>query len=86
MKVIQIEREEVKLLLFADGCDNIYKTLTSLITWTIALSNSMELRDEPWHVGPPKMDGWVMVESSDKTWSTGEGMANHFSVLALRTT
>ena len=22
-----------------------------------------------------------MVESSDKVWSTGEGMANHFSIL-----
>ena len=22
-----------------------------------------------------------MVESSDKMWSTGEGMANHFSIL-----
>ena len=29
-------------------------------------------------------DGWVMVESSDKMWSTGEGNANHFSILALR--
>ena len=26
-------------------------------------------------------DGWVMVESSDKIWSTGEGTANHFSIL-----
>ena len=25
-----------------------------------------------------------MVESSDKTWSTGEGMANHSSILASR--
>ena len=23
-------------------------------------------------------DGWVMVESSDKTWSTGEGNGNPF--------
>ena len=30
-------------------------------------------------------DGQVMVESSDKMWSTGEGNANHFSILALRT-
>ena len=30
-------------------------------------------------------DGQVMVESSEKTWSTGKGMANHFSILALRT-
>ena len=27
----------------------------------------------------------VLVESSNKTWSTGEGKANHFSILALRT-
>ena len=26
-----------------------------------------------------------MVESSDKTWSLEKGMANHFSILALRT-
>ena len=26
-----------------------------------------------------------MVESSDKKWSTEKGMANHFSILALRT-
>ena len=26
-----------------------------------------------------------MVERSDPMWSTGEGMANHFSILALRT-
>ena len=25
-----------------------------------------------------------LVVSSDKTWSTGEGMANHFSILTLR--
>ena len=30
-------------------------------------------------------DKWVMVESSDKKWSTEKGMANHFSILALRT-
>ena len=30
-------------------------------------------------------DRWVMVESSDKIWYTGEGMANRFSILALRT-
>ena len=26
-------------------------------------------------------DRWVMVESSDKMWSTGEGMANQYSCL-----
>ena len=30
-------------------------------------------------------DGWVMVERSDTMSSMGEGMANHFSILALRT-
>ena len=29
--------------------------------------------------------GQVMVESSDKMWFTGERMANHFSILAMRT-
>ena len=30
-------------------------------------------------------DRQVMVERSDRMWSTGEGMANHFNILALRT-
>ena len=38
-------------------------------TWTTALSNSMKLS----HAGRATQDGWVMVESSDKMWSTGEG-------------
>ena len=29
-------------------------------------------------------DGWVMVESSDKTGPLAKGMANHFSILASR--
>ena len=29
-------------------------------------------------------DGRVIVESSDKAWSTGEGNGKHFSILALR--
>ena len=53
------------------------------ITWTTALSNSMKLWAMPYRA---TQDGqWVMVESSDKTWSTKRGMANHFSILALRT-
>ena len=41
-----------------------------LITWTTALSNSMKL----WAMlCRATQDGWVMVESSDKMWSTGEG-------------
>ena len=41
-----------------------------LITWTTALSNSMKLRAM---LCRATQDGWVIVESSDKTWSTGEG-------------
>ena len=44
--------------------------LTKLITWVIALSNSMEL----WAMScSVTQDRRVMVESFDKTWSTGEG-------------
>ena len=41
-----------------------------LITWTTALSNSMKLWAMPCRT---TQDGWVIVESSDKMWSTGEG-------------
>ena len=59
-----------------------HRKLTKLITWITTLSNSMKL----WATScTATQDGWVMVESSGKTWSTGEGMANHFSILALRT-
>ena len=34
-----------------------------------ALSNAIKLWDTPYRA---TQDGWVMVESSDKTWSTGE--------------
>ena len=30
-------------------------------------------------------DGWVIVKSSDKRWSTGERKANHSSILAMKT-
>ena len=43
--------------------------LTKLVTCFTALSNSMKL-SQP-HT--TTQDGRVMVESSDKTWSTGEG-------------
>ena len=46
-----------------------YRKLVNLITWTIALSNSMKLSHAMW----PTRDGWVMVERSDRMWSTGEG-------------
>ena len=38
--------------------------------WITTSSNSMKLRAMPCRA---TQDGWVMVESSDKTWSTGEG-------------
>ena len=56
--------------------------LTKLITWITPLSNSMKLRAMPCRANQHRR---VMVESSNKTWSTGEGMANHLSILALRT-
>ena len=37
------------------------------------------------HALEATQDGWVMVESSDRTWSTGERIENHFNILALRT-
>ena len=44
--------------------------LTSLITWITALFNSMKLQAM---LCRATQDGRVMVEGSDKTWSTGEG-------------
>ena len=59
-----------------------HRKLNKLITWITALSNSMKL----WAMTcSATQNGWDMEESSDKTWSTGEGNANHFSILALRT-
>ena len=47
-----------------------HRKSTNLITWTTALSDSMKL----WAMlCRATQDWWVMVESSDKTWSTGEG-------------
>ena len=40
-----------------------------MITWTTALSNSMKLS----HAHGATHDGQVMVERSDRMWSTGEG-------------
>ena len=57
------------------------KTSQSNHTRTTALSNSMKLS----HARGATQDGQVMVERSDRMWSTGEGMANNFSILALRT-
>ena len=50
--------------------NNSNRKLTNLIKWTTGLSNSMKLRAMPcWATH----DGWVMVERSDRMWSTGEG-------------
>ena len=47
-----------------------HRKLIKMITWTTAPSNSMKLWAMPCRA---TQDGWVTVESSDKTWSTGEG-------------
>ena len=44
------------------------RTSQSNHTRTTALSNSMKLR----HAHGATQDGWVMVERSDRMWSTGE--------------
>ena len=47
-----------------------HRKLTNLTTWTTALSNSMKL----WAIlCRATQDKWVMVEWSDRMWSTGEG-------------
>ena len=51
------------------GWKHNHRKLTNLITWTTALSNSMKLWAMPCMVNK---DRQAMVESSDKTWSTGE--------------
>ena len=45
------------------------KTSQSNHTRTTALSNTMKLR----HARRATQDGWVMVERSDRLWSTEEG-------------
>ena len=58
------------------------RKLTNLITWATALSNSVKLWALP--SGPPKMDGswWRFLT---KCGPLEKGIANHFSILALRT-
>ena len=59
-----------------------HRKLTNLITWTTALSNSKKLWAMP--CGATQMDGlWWRVLT--KCGSLEKGMANHFSILALRT-
>ena len=53
-----------------------------LITWITALSNSMKLWPRPCRA---TQDGRVMVESSDKTWSSEEGNGKPFQYSCLET-
>ena len=47
-----------------------HRKLTNLIRWTTNLSNSMKI----WAMTCMAIrDGWVMVQSSDRMWSTGKG-------------
>ena len=55
------------------------KTSQSNHTRTTALSNSMKLS----HPHGATQDESFMVERSDRMWSTGEGNANHFSILSF---
>ena len=47
-----------------------HRKVTKMITWITASCNSMKLWTIPCRA---TQDGWVMVESCDKTWSIGEG-------------
>ena len=47
-----------------------HRKVTTLITWTTSLSNSMKLLAMRCRATQDKQ---VMAESSDKTWSIGEG-------------
>ena len=57
-----------------------HKKLTNLITWTTALSKSMKLRAMPCEA---TQDGQVMVESSEKMRSTGEGNSKPLQYFCL---
>ena len=52
-----------------EGIKYSQKSSQSNDTRTTALSNSMKLS----HARGATQDGWVMVERSDRMWSTGEG-------------
>ena len=59
------------------------KNLFDNITWITVLSNSMKLQAMPCRV---TQDGWDMVKSSDKMWSTGEGNGKSFQDSCLENT
>ena len=55
------------------------ETSQSNNTRTTALSNTMKLS----HARGVTQDGWVMVERSDRMWSTGEGNGKPFQYSCL---
>ena len=55
--------------------------ITVLSLWWRSSCNSMKLWAMPCRT---TQDGPVIVETSEKTWSTGEGNANHSSILTVR--
>ena len=57
-----------------------HRKLTKLITWITTLSNSMKPRAM---LCRATKDGQVMVERSDKTWSTGEEIGRPFQHFCL---
>ena len=61
---------------------NSQKTSQSNHTRTIALSNSIKLS----HAHGATQDGWVMVEKSDRMWSTGEGNGKPLQYYSLENT
>ena len=63
-------RPLILLLQRADRLNHNHRKLTKLITWTTALSNTMKQWAMPCRATQHRQ---VMVESSEKTWSTGEG-------------
>ena len=58
-----------------------HRKLTKMITWTKALCNLMQLWAMPCRA---TQDRWVMVEGSNRTWSTGEGNGEPLQHFALR--
>ena len=66
---VSLSHQETSISLLSRTGNHNHRKLTSLITWTTALSISMKLWAMPCRA---TQDGRVIVESSDKTWSTGE--------------
>ena len=66
----------------ADTLKPNHRQVVNLITWTTTLSNSMKLSYAC--VGPPKTGGSWLRDLTE-CGPLEKGMANHFSILALRT-